>query len=279
MREVPTRAIAECLKNIFLETAFRLSPKILSDMEAASQRETGPQAKGLISILLQNNKLAAEEGLPLCQDTGLPQVLIELGQDVRLTGAPLKEAVEEGVRAAYREGYLRLSACHPISRQNLGFQIPVSLETVIASGDSLVIRTLAKGGGCDNRSQLLGVPTTGGRQKILEAALSALIEAGPDACPPFYAGIAIGGTFESAPRLSRLALLYLHRGPPMEMEEEDLAKDILDAANRSGLGPGCLGGKTTALGLRVKIHPTHIASLPVAVNICCHSFRPGYAEL
>jgi fumarate hydratase subunit alpha len=275
MRTLETLELQSAVRDLFLETAFRLPARVEADLRAARETEESPQGREVLGVLLENMRQAKETRIPLCQDTGLPQIRVECGLDVRWTGGTPLEACELGAREAYREGALRRSGCTPVTRENLGDLLPVSVETELVEGDRVTVYTLAKGGGCDNKSLLTNLPPTSGREAVVRAAASVAITAGPDACPPFYLGICVGGSFESAPRKARLALWGVLWGPPPTQEEEDLASDIRAILDASGLGPMCVGGRTTVLGLRVIAAPSHIASLPVAVNLCCHSFRPG----
>jgi fumarate hydratase subunit alpha len=279
MREIPTTLLYETVKRLFLETAFRLPPRVESDLETALGLEESPQAAAVLRILSENMRAARDDRIPLCQDTGLPQILVECGSRVAWTGGLPVEAATMGARDAYREGGLRASGCTALGRANLGYDLPVSVEYVPVAGDGVTIMTLAKGGGCDNKSRLVNLPPTAGRDKAVRAVTDAAMSAGPDACPPFYLGVCVGGTFESAPRYARRALWDILWGPPPTPEEESFAGDVSGILNSSGLGPMCVGGRTTVLGVRAAIRPTHIASLPVAVNLCCHSFRPGRATI
>ncbi|MDR1084711.1 MAG: fumarate hydratase [Deltaproteobacteria bacterium] len=279
MRLLFTQNVGDEIRDLFLTTAFVLPSKVKNDLAEALKNEPSPLGRTILERLLLNSDLSGKNFLPLCQDTGLAQVRLEIGQEVVLAGPPLAQAVEDGIRSAYQAAFLRKSTCWPISRLNLGDNTPASLETVIVPGEKLVIRTLAKGGGCDNRSHFQSLPPTSSRETVVQTVVEAISQAGPDACPPYYAGIAIGGSFESAPRLARLALMeILDEGETTE-EEEHFALDIFKAINATGVGPMGMGGRTTILGLKVKVHPSHLASLPVAVYLCCHSFRCGRVEL
>jgi fumarate hydratase subunit alpha len=279
MWEIPSRELYDAVKRLFLESAFRLPPRVEEGLAGALAREESPQALAVLKILAENIRVAREDRLPLCQDTGLPQILIECGAEIVWTGDPALDAAARGARDAYREGGLRASGCLPLSRENLAYDLPVSVEYVPVPGARATVYTLAKGGGCDNKSTLVNLPPTAGRGEAVKAAAGAALAAGPDACPPFYMGVCVGGTFESAPRYARRALWGILWGPPPEPEEEAFARDVASILNASGLGPMCVGGRTTVLGIRAAFRPTHIASLPVAVNLCCHSFRPGMAVI
>ncbi|MDR2350701.1 MAG: fumarate hydratase [Deltaproteobacteria bacterium] len=279
MRELHTSEIARRLGEAFLETSRSLPAKVLRDLKRALAEEPSPGARNILSVILENQAVATREGIPLCQDTGLPQIKILLGSGVALSGAPLKEVLEKEVRGAHAKGYLRKSACHPVTRENLLNDIPVPLDVETVPGDGVLVFHMSKGGGCDNKSLLFRLPPTATKGEIIAAAAEAAVAAGPDACPPFYVGVAVGGTVVSCPSHSRDALFRLlsddPRIPPPSPEERELALAIKELANESGLGPMGVGGKTTVLDLAVAIRPAHIASLPVAVNVCCHSFRGG----
>jgi fumarate hydratase subunit alpha len=279
MRFINTDAIRAEVRSLFLTSARLLPEKVLSRLTMALAEEPSAQGRMVLETLIQNAALARDNNAPLCQDTGLAQVLIDLGQGVALEGPPLSDAVEIGMRQAYEDGFLRKSTCHPLMRQNRGDNSPVSLETVIVPGDHLAIRILAKGGGCDNKSRLVNLPPTSSLQTVKSTIISLVLEAGPDACPPFCLGVAVGGSFESAARLARRALVDLWEDPVMSPDEDTLAQEILADINSSGLGPMGLGGRTTALGLRLKFYPTHLTSLPVAVNLNCHSLRTARSVL
>ncbi|MDR2368516.1 MAG: fumarate hydratase [Deltaproteobacteria bacterium] len=279
MRYLSTDAIGAKVHSLFLSSAFRLPEKVKASLARALSGEPSEQGRAVLETLVKNHTLAENSSVPLCQDTGLAQVIIELGQGVALEGPPLSEAVEAGMRRAYAEGFLRKSTCHPLDRHNRGDNSPASLETIIVPGDRVRIIVLAKGGGCDNKSRLTNLSPTASRRSITQAIAALTLEAGPDACPPYCLGVAIGGSFESAPRLARRALADLWEDPPMDPGEEDLASEILALINSSGLGPMGLGGRTTALGLRLKLYPCHLASLPVAVNVNCHSLRTARAVI
>lgn len=271
MCKVSTEQIGVRVRELALDIAINLSSIVENDLKAALAVEVFPPARRILEQILENARLAAATHLPLCQDTGLVQVLLELGPGLYLSGPALPQVVEVAVRSAYADGFLRKSACQPLSRENSGDNTPASVEIVYSENEGLRLTVLAKGGGCDNTSRLMMLKPVEGWAGVRRMVLTAVAEAGPGACPPFYLGVAVGGTFESAPRLAKWALMDLGAGETSE--EPRLAAELLEAVNATGLGPAGLGGRTTALGLALKIYPTHIASLPVAVNINCHSFR------
>ncbi|MDR2460614.1 MAG: fumarate hydratase [Deltaproteobacteria bacterium] len=275
MRSVETYKIGELIALLIIESATKLPPKVMEDLKRAFSQEPSAQGRRVLSILLDNTKIAEKEKLPLCQDTGLPQIQLEIGQDISLVGEPLYQEVKKAVKRAFIEANLRRSGCHPLTRVNLKDNIPISLETKIAPGDRVLVRTLSKGGGCDNRSKLINLPPTASLEEIQANIIDTVLSAGPDACPPFYVGICIGGTFESAPRYARQALWELVWDNNFSSEENEIKAFLLESFNASGIGPMCVGGRVTVLDVGIKIVPTHIASLPIAINLCCHSFRPG----
>ncbi|MDR2300655.1 MAG: fumarate hydratase [Deltaproteobacteria bacterium] len=279
MRVVSTQVISAEVNKLFRTSAYILPEKVKTHLAEALGREKSAQGKMVLDTLIKNHQMAQNTTVPLCQDTGLGQVIIELGQGVSLSGEGLFEAVNAGLTKAYGEGYLRKSTCHPLGRQNRGDNSPVSLETIIVPGDAVKIIVLAKGGGCDNKSKLTNLPPTASRETIVKTISSIALEAGPDACPPYFVGVSLGGSFESAPRLARRALVDIFEDPPMDDEENALAQEVLSTINASGLGPMGLGGQITALGLRLKLYPCHLASLPIAVNLNCHSLRTSRITL
>jgi fumarate hydratase subunit alpha len=278
-RVLAAESLAAEVKRLLLRAASALPAPVHERLSKAAGTEPSPRGRRILGALLENAALAASSGAPLCQDTGLAQVIVELGHRVHLSGPPLAPLVDQAVREAYGEGFLRKSTCHPLTRENLGDNAPASLELLQVPGDGVKVVVLAKGGGCDNKSASVNLPPTASRGEVLAAAAALVGRAGPDACPPYFLGLCVGGSFESAPRLARRALVDIFETPPMTAEEETLAGDLLKLVNASGLGPLGLGGRTTALGCRVKIHPTHLASLPVALNLNCHSLRTGRSIL
>jgi fumarate hydratase subunit alpha len=279
MRIISTEIISGEVRDLFLTTAFVLHEKVSADLKKALALEPSEQGQKVLSRLIENSEISAKTFIPLCQDTGLPQIFIEIGQKILLDGMNLTEAVETGVKQAYETSFLRESGCLPISRESIVGTLPMSLETSIVPGDKLTIYTLSKGGGCDNRSKLINLHPTASWDEIKKNIIEIVVSAGPDACPPFYLGITIGGTFESAPRIAKRALMELFYDQNKTEMEKSLSADLLKDINATGLGPMGYGGRTTALGLNLKIYPTHIASLPVAVNLNCHSFRIGKITL
>lgn len=280
MREVDVQSVAEAVRGLCAKAAFRLPAKVRTDLAQALEREESPGGRHVLKLLLENAGLAAGSLIPLCQDTGLAQVVITLGQEVALMGGSLAEAVNRGVAEAYQGACLRKSTVHPLTRANRGDNLPAQIEINLAPGPDVDIICAPKGGGCDNMSRLFMLKPAEGRNGVLEKVVLAVDEAASNPCPPIYLGVAVGGSFESAPRLAKKALwANIMPERPLSAEEAALGEEILAGVNRLGHGPAGLGGRITALGVVAHIHPCHMASLPVAVNVSCHSFRLARARL
>lgn len=280
MRTIKAELIAEKVKELFIKAAFTLPPKVKDDLQNALKLEKSPTGRSILEKLRLNSDLAQAEQIPLCQDTGSAQVLIELGQEVLITNGRLNDAINRGVAAAYQEAFLRKSMVNPLNRSNQGDNCPAQIEFSLIEGDRLTITCAPKGGGCDNMGQLRMLKPAAGAEGIIKSVMEAIQNAGANPCPPIYVGVAIGGTFESAPRLAKKAL-WANINPlrPLTPEEEKFSRELLTAINQLGLGPAGLGGTITALGVVTHIHPCHMASLPVAVNLSCHSFRMAWEEI
>lgn len=230
--------------------------------------------------LLENAHIARENAVPMCQDTGFAVVFLELGQDVNITGGFLYDAVNEGVRKGYTEGYLRKSIVnHPLQRINTGDNTPAVIHTSIVPGDKLTITVAPKGGGSENMSAIRMLKPAEGREGVKKFVLETVKNAGPNPCPPVIVGVGMGGTFEKAALLAKQALLRPLGQPHPESDIAELESELLEEINKTGIGPQGLGGRTTALGVHILTYPCHIASLPVAVNINCHAARHKKAVL
>jgi fumarate hydratase subunit alpha len=272
MREIRGPDITAAVRKLAIEAAHNLEPDILHALETAAERETSELARSGLQMLLENAAIAAREDIPLCQDTGMSIVFLELGQDLHVDG-DLTSAVQEGVRAGYDEGYLRKSVCDPLTRKNTGTNVPAVVYTEVVAGDRLKISFLPKGCGSENMSGLKMLPPSAGRQGIIDYVVNRVKEAGPNPCPPVIVGIGLGGSFEKAAFLAKKALL---RPVGMAHPRHDIAAlegELLARINHEGQGVLGWGGSNTALAVHVDIFPTHIASLPVAVNMQCHSHR------
>lgn len=280
MRTIETKTITEAIKEMCIEANHFLSKDMACAMAQAAQTEGSPLGKQILGQLQDNLQIAGKDMIPICQDTGMAVIFLEIGQDVHFTGENLTDAVNEGVRQGYTEGYLRKSVVNdPLIRENTKDNTPAVLHCEIVPGDRVKITVAPKGFGSENMSRVFMLKPADGIEGVKDAILTAVRDAGPNACPPMVVGVGIGGTFEKSALMAKHALtrsLDTHSDIPYikELEEEMLAK-----INRTGIGPGGLGGTTTALAVNIETYPTHIAGLPVAVNICCHVNRHAVREL
>lgn len=280
MRTIETKTITEAIKEMCIEANHFLSKDMACAMAQAAQTEGSPLGKQILGQLQDNLQIAGKDMIPICQDTGMAVIFLEIGQDVHFTGENLTDAVNEGVRQGYTEGYLRKSVVNdPLIRENTKDNTPAVLHCEIVPGDRVKITVAPKGFGSENMSRVFMLKPADGIEGVKDAILTAVRDAGPNACPPMVVGVGIGGTFEKCALMAKHALtrsLDTHSDIPYikELEEEMLQK-----INRTGIGPGGLGGTTTALAVNIETYPTHIAGLPVAVNICCHVNRHAVREL
>lgn len=273
MRKIPVKKIREAVRELCLKANFELRPDILRALKNACRKERG-RARRTLQLLIENAAIARRERLAICQDTGMVFVHLAIGQDVRLTGGPLDRAVHDGVRAAYREGHLRKSVVEdPIRRVNTGTNAPCVIATDIVPGDRVTVTVVPKGFGSENKSRLTMLKPTADIAEVKAYVLDTVRAAGAEACPPLVLGIGIGGTFDMAAGLAKKALLHsiTRRNPSRHLAR--LEDELLRACNALGIGPMGLGGRTTALGVNIVEYPTHIAGLPVAVNVSCHATR------
>ena len=274
VRSVNVELLTENIKEMCIQANHFLAPDMDKAMRSAHERETKPLAKQILGQLLENLDIAGEDMIPICQDTGMAVVFLRVGQDVHFEGGSVEDAVNEGVRQGYQEGYLRKSVLgDPLLRVNTKDNTPAIIHYEIVPGDQVEITVAPKGFGSENMSKICMLKPADGVEGVKEAIVNAVKEAGPNACPPVVVGVGIGGTFEKAAILAKKALtreIGVHSELPhvKELEEELLAK-----INEIGLGPAGLGGDTTALAVNINTYATHIAGLPVAINICCHVNR------
>jgi len=273
MREMDVRLITEKVKALCIEANTDLGEDVLEAFDRAIEKEESPLGVEILKELKENAKIAKEEKVAICQDTGFAIVFIELGQDVHLIGGGLKEAVDEGVRQGYREGYLRKSICHPFTRANTGDNTPAILHTEIVPGDQVKITVAPKGGGSENMSRVVMLTPSDGIEGIKRYVVQRVKESGSNPCPPTIVGVGIGGTFEMAALLAKKSLLRPLGSKNPDPELERLESEILEEINRLGIGPQGLGGRTTSLAVHILMMPCHIASFPLAVNIQCHAQR------
>jgi fumarate hydratase subunit alpha len=275
MRTIEAGDVTKAVSDLFKEANYRLGDDVIAALEKARRDEESPLGREVIDTILENAGIAASENIPLCQDCGTAVVFLELGQDVHISGGDLYEAVNEGVRRAYGEGYLRKSmVSRPFSaRENTGDNTPAVIHTDIVPGDRLKITVLPKGGGAENMAKLGMLLPSAGRQGVLDFVVNVVDEAWSKPCPPVIVGVGIGGTAEKAMVLAKKALLRKVGEPSPDPETAGLEKDLLGAINNLGIGPMGYGGRITALAVHVETFPAHITALPVAVNFQCHSAR------
>ncbi|HXG15106.1 MAG TPA: fumarate hydratase [Calidithermus sp.] len=280
VREVHASAITDAVKKLCLEANWNLEPDMLRAFDRALATERSPAGRQVLQILQQNAEMARTRRIPYCQDTGMVVCFVELGQDVHVTGGALVDAINEGVRQGYREGYLRASIVRsPFDRVNTGDNTPAVIHVEIQPGAELKIRLMAKGGGCENRSKYRMLTPAEGLAGVKEFIIECVRTAGPDACPPLILGVGVGGTFEKAALLSKKALFRELGTPNPDPALDALERELLERANRLGIGPQGYGGDTTAFGIHILTYPCHITSLPVAVTIECHAHRHKEATL
>lgn len=274
IREVNTDVITENIKEMCIEANHFLSEDMDAALKKAAEEESSELGKKILNQLQENLKIAGEEMIPICQDTGMAVFFVEIGQDVHFTGAAIEDAINEGVRRGYADGYLRKSVVgDPILRENTKDNTPAVIHYSIVPGDKVKITFAPKGFGSENMSRVFMLKPADGIEGVKNAILTAVKDAGPNACPPMVVGVGVGGTFEKCAIMAKKALTRPageHSDIPYVAE---LEAEILTKINRLGIGPGGLGGKTTALAVNINTYPTHIAGLPVAVNICCHVNR------
>ena len=271
MRTIHTDEMIRSIRDMCIEANLTLSEDMKCRLKNAKETEKTPLGKQILSQLNENMKIAQEEQIPICQDTGMAVVFLNIGQDLHIEGMDLHDAVNEGVRQGYREGYLRKSVVKdPLIRENTKDNTPAIVHIDIVSGDKLEILVAPKGFGSENMSRVFMLKPADGAEGVRKSVLEAVKDAGPNACPPMVVGVGLGGSFEKAAFLAKKALT---RNLDQRSEKEHiriLEEELLQEINQLGIGPGGLGGSTTALGVNIETYPTHIAGMPLAVNICCH---------
>lgn len=274
MRTVNVSELTKSIKKMCIEANHYLSKDMETTLKCARETEASPLGKQILNQLSENLKIAADDMIPICQDTGMAVVFLEIGQDVHLEGGSVEDAVNEGVRLGYTEGFLRKSVVRdPIERVNTGDNTPAVIHYHIVPGEKVKITVAPKGFGSENMSRVFMLKPADGIEGVKEAILKAVSDAGSNACPPMVVGVGIGGTFEKCALMAKEALTR-ETGAHSEISYvKDLEEEMLAKINGLGIGPGGLGGTTTALAVHINTYPTHIAGLPVAVNICCHVNR------
>ena len=280
MRTVDVSTLTQNIKEMCIEANHFLSEDMKEAFTLAGQQEKAPLGRQILQQLQQNMEIAGQDMIPICQDTGMTVVFLEVGQDVHLVGGNVEDAVNEGVRQGYVDGYLRKSVVKdPIYRENTKDNTPAIIHYSIVPGDRVTITVAPKGFGSENMSRVFMLKPADGIEGVKNAVLAAVKDAGPNACPPMVVGVGIGGTFEKCALMAKKALTR-----PVNVRSEipyvkELEEELLEKINKSGIGPGGLGGSTTALAVNINTYPTHIAGLPVAVNICCHVNRHAVREI
>ena len=277
MRRINVETITQNIKEMCIEANHFLSPDMKKVFDEAAASEESPLGRQILGQLEENLCIAGEEMIPICQDTGMAVVFIKVGQDVHLIGGSLTDAINEGVRQGYVEGYLRKSVVKdPIYRENTKDNTPAIIHYEIVEGEQVEITVAPKGLGSENMSRIFMLKPADGIEGVKDAILTAVRDAGPNACPPMVVGVGIGGTFEKCAEMAKHALTRnLEEESPVEYVR-DLEKEMLETINNLGIGPGGLGGRTTALAVNIETYPTHIAGLPVGINICCHVNRHAH---
>lgn len=277
MKTVNVQEITKNIKEMCIEANHFLSSDMKKVFEAAVREEKSPLGQQILDQLKDNLEIAGTDMIPICQDTGMAVVFIKVGQEVHLVGGSLTDAINEGVRQGYTEGFLRKSVVKdPIFRENTKDNTPAIIHYEIVEGDQVDITVAPKGFGSENMSRVFMLKPADGIEGVKESILTAVRDAGPNACPPMVVGVGIGGTFEKCALMAKHALTRnLEEESPVEYVRE-LEKEMLEKINKLGIGPGGLGGSTTALAVNIETYPTHIAGLPMAVNICCHVNRHAH---
>lgn len=274
MRTISTEEITKNIKEMCMQVNIQLSPDVKEAILAGREKEESAIGKQILGQLKENMDIALENKIPICQDTGMTVVFLKIGQDVHIEGGFIEDAVNEGIRQGYQEGYLRKSVVgDPLIRENTKDNTPGVIHYEIVPGDKLEITVAPKGFGSENMSKVFMLKPADGVEGVKKAIIESVEAAGPNACPPMVIGVGIGGTFEKCALLAKKALtrdINSHSSIPYV---KDLEEEMLEQVNKLGIGPGGLGGRVTAIGLNIETYPTHIAGLPVAVNICCHVNR------
>jgi len=273
MREIDVNLITEKVKDLCIEANSVLGDDVLQAFDQAMKQEESPMGLEILKELKENARIAKEEKVPICQDTGFAVIFVELGQEVHLVGGDLSESIHEGVRRGYQDGYLRKSICHPFTRANTGDNTPAIIHTEVVPGEKVKITVAPKGGGSENMSRVVMLTPSDGIAGIKRFVVQRVKESGSNPCPPTIVGIGIGGTFEQAALLAKKSLLRPldHKNPDPELAK--LESEILTDINKLGIGPQGLGGRITSLAVHIMMMPCHIASFPLAVNIQCHAQR------
>lgn len=281
IRKIPASQVTAVVKKLFMDCNYFIDHSITAALKEFKEKEKSPVGRNVLEQLLENNSIAAQEQIPICQDTGMAVLFVEYGDKVAIEGGSFREAVEQGVREAYRDGYLRKSVVSdPVfDRVNTKDNTPAVIHTEIVSGHNIRFTVGGKGFGSENMSAIKMLTPSYGVQGVKDFILETVRKAGPNPCPPIVVGVGIGGTFEKAAQLAKKATFRSIDTKNPDPRYASLEDELLESINKMGFGPAGLGGNTTALGVNIETYPTHIAGMPVAVNICCHAARHKEAEL
>lgn len=280
MREISVISLKEKVKEMLIKVNYELSDDMKKALKDARKTETSPVGKNILSQLDENMEIAQKRQIPICQDTGMAVIFLKIGQEVHFKDGDVKEALNEGVREAYEEGYLRKSVVgDPLLRENTRDNTPAVIHFDLVPGDKAKLSVTCKGFGSENMSRIYMLKPADGREGVINSVVNTVKEAGPNACPPLVVGVGIGGTFEKAALMAKEALLRPAGEHSSLSHMAELEKEILEKINQLDIGPAGLGGNTTALAVNIESYPTHIAGLPVAVNLCCHVNRHAVCEL
>jgi len=273
MREISTQKIIQEVRDSAIRANYELGEDMVEAFTGSIEIEESAVGKEIIKQLMENAQIAREERVPICQDTGIAVVFVELGQQVSVVGGDFNQAIEEGIRQGYEEGFLRKSVCHPFTRNNTGDNTPIIVHMDMVPGDRLKIWVVPKGGGSENMSRLFMLTPSAGWPGVKEKIVQTVAEAGPNPCPPTIVGVGIGGNFEKSAILAKKSLLRPLGTPNPDPELDKMEQELLTEINKTGIGPQGLGGRITSLAVHLLMVECHIASLPLAINIQCHASR------
>jgi fumarate hydratase subunit alpha len=281
VREITASQIKDTIKTLFININYEIGDNVLSSLKCALDREVSPVGKAILSQIIENDIIAKNERVAMCQDTGMAVVFAEVGQDVHITGGNFVDAINQGVREAYSEGCLRKSiVADPLfDRKNTGDNTPAVIYTDIVPGDKIKLTVTCKGFGSENMSRIKMMTPADGVDGVLDFIVNTVVEAGPNPCPPTIVGVCIGGTMDKAAQIAKLATIRPVGSHNSDPRYAQLEAEALRRINDSGVGPGGLGGRVTCLAVNIESYPTHIAGMPVAVNVCCHAARHGEAVI
>jgi|SRR6056297_1705015 len=275
MRSIQSELVKDKVKELFIEANYVIEDEVLNELKKAYKNEENERAKFVLKTIIENDELAIDERMPICQDTGMSVVFVEIGEEVKISGDTLEKTINKGVRDAYNEGYLRKSVVDDplFKRINTNDNTPAVVHIEIVKGDKIKLTVVPKGFGSENMSAIKMMKPADGVNGVKKFVLETVKQAGSNPCPPIIIGIGIGGTFEKAALISKKALTRNIKSNNSNKDYKKLEEELLEEVNMLDIGPAGLGGKTTCLGVNIEYFPTHIASLPVAVNICCHAYR------